>query len=176
MTGPAVRELRLLVVGLALVLVSAACGDANEADNRGPTKGKDLGRLTVVHQDDSTATPVEGAFTMVVVRSWAGEPLYGDVVRYPMKVVRDGELLPRRYDLLRDVQLPAGGVIVTFDVWACSAACPNLRTVKPPGDFLGRPEATCELPLEVVEDESREVVVDWEGIGLGSKERCELAS
>ena len=162
------REPRLAAVGLglALVLVGVACGGDGAR-----------GRLSVVHEDDVGATPWEGAFTSVVVRSREGETLYDDMVVYPgPREVVDGRLSPRRYSLLRDVELPAGPVVLHFDVRACSASCPNRRTAKPDSPQLGPPDGACELELEVTGGEPREVVVLWKGIGLEAKEPCRLAS
>lgn len=153
---------RLLVVGLAVVLVSAACGDGER--ERGP-----VGRLSVVHEDDSGATPVEGALTVLTLHTPEGERVYVDVVRYPgvPDDLRDGQIR-RRYDLLRDVEVPAGRVILRFDVRACSMACPDPREVKLDPSGLDRAERHCKLVLDVSEGESREAVVVWDAVDRGA--------
>lgn len=133
--------------------------------------------MSVVHEDDSDGTPVEGALTVVTVQSQWGETLYDDMVQYPLPPeVVGGRLPPRRYDLLRDVELPVGPVVLRFDVRMCSMSCPDRRTAKPDDPFLGKPEGVCELALDVTEWESREVVVVWESAGPAAKTPCRLAS
>ncbi len=73
----------------------------------------------------------EGAFAAVVVRSRERETLYDDMVRHPgPPEVVDGRLTPRRYDLLRDVELSEGPVVLHFEVRPLRDELPNRRTAK----------------------------------------------